>query len=245
MRYLGLALYAEGKSDYLFLGPLLLRLCEQLCDQWADEPIEIGSVVGIDADHRTPARKPDREDRIIEAIKKVPEASILFVHSDAGNDRSKAIENCIEPARRLLSEKAGDPDRLKRRIVAVVPVRESEAWILSDGDAWRKATGSTLGNEDLPFPLKPQEVERIADPKSVLNQTLDIIDNRRGRRRIQAADYFTIVGQAINLEKLGRIPAFRALSEELIGALRDLRFLPQSEGRQIKAPASLPPPPKL
>ena len=31
MHYLGLALYAEGPTDYYFLRPLLPRLCEDIC----------------------------------------------------------------------------------------------------------------------------------------------------------------------------------------------------------------------
>ena len=31
MHYLGLALYAEGRTDDRFLGPVLRRLCEEVC----------------------------------------------------------------------------------------------------------------------------------------------------------------------------------------------------------------------
>lgn len=37
MHYLGLALYAEGATDYYFLRPLLLRLCEDICTQEASQ----------------------------------------------------------------------------------------------------------------------------------------------------------------------------------------------------------------
>ena len=45
MQYLGLALYAEGSTDYQFLCPLLLRLCESACAQ-ATQPVEIGGGAG-------------------------------------------------------------------------------------------------------------------------------------------------------------------------------------------------------
>ena len=38
MQYLGLALYAEGKTDYRFLRPLLLRLCLSACGR-AVQPV--------------------------------------------------------------------------------------------------------------------------------------------------------------------------------------------------------------
>ncbi len=41
MHYLGLALYAEGRTDYYFLCPLLQRLCEDICAQEANQLVEI------------------------------------------------------------------------------------------------------------------------------------------------------------------------------------------------------------
>lgn len=45
MHYLGLALYAEGPTDYYFLRPLLLRLCEEICLNEANQSVEFGEEV--------------------------------------------------------------------------------------------------------------------------------------------------------------------------------------------------------
>ena len=43
MKYLGLALYAEGPTDHEFLSPLLLRVCEDLALR-SGQPIELSKV---------------------------------------------------------------------------------------------------------------------------------------------------------------------------------------------------------
>ena len=49
MRYLGLALYAEGPTDYRFLSSLLRRLVESLCARLASDIIEVSEVLPLDA----------------------------------------------------------------------------------------------------------------------------------------------------------------------------------------------------
>ncbi len=46
MRYLGLALFAEGPTDYRFLPPVLRRTTEELCLN-ARTTVEIGDVLNL------------------------------------------------------------------------------------------------------------------------------------------------------------------------------------------------------
>ncbi len=41
MHYLGIALYAEGPTDYYFLRPLLQRLCEDICLRESPHSVEV------------------------------------------------------------------------------------------------------------------------------------------------------------------------------------------------------------
>jgi hypothetical protein len=47
MRYLGLALFAEGPTDYRFLPPVLRRATEDLCLRLARSTIEVQEVLGL------------------------------------------------------------------------------------------------------------------------------------------------------------------------------------------------------
>ncbi len=143
MAYLGLALFAEGPTDHRFLRPLLRRMCENVCVNYAKTNVEIGDILDI----HTPARVKDekRDIRVLEAAKDALHAwHILFVHTDGAGNPDRALAERIEPAiRRIIDEMGGD----KRRGVAVVPVRETEAWCLVDGAALRKAIGVTHKDE--------------------------------------------------------------------------------------------------
>src|SRR5436309_6511041 len=147
MRYLGLALYAEGPTDYRFLPSILLRLTNDLCLRGASEVVEVSDVQALDTPEEH--READRATRILEAARSVRGAfSILFVHADGGGDPEAAFQERVEPAARRIHEntKGGE------RVVAVVPVRETEAWALTDGDALRGAFGSTLADSTFGLP---------------------------------------------------------------------------------------------
>src|SRR5437660_8192480 len=103
MRYLGLALFAEGVSDHRFLSPILRRTCEEICLQQAVEPVEIGGVHEL---HSPPDFKEhNRASRIHEAARRAADAfHILFVHADGQGDPSAAREERIEPAARRMAE---------------------------------------------------------------------------------------------------------------------------------------------
>lgn len=97
MRYLGLALYAEGPTDYYFLSPVLLRLCEALCLRDATESIEIGPMMALD--DRVQDRHLSREERIEAAALEARNAwNIVFVHTDGESDPERAASERVAPA---------------------------------------------------------------------------------------------------------------------------------------------------
>ena len=85
MRTLGLALYAEGRTDYYFLLPLLQRLCEDICLREARVDVDVSAVLGLD--HPAALNEASREDRITEAARLARESwNILFIHADGAGD---------------------------------------------------------------------------------------------------------------------------------------------------------------
>ncbi|WP_435008490.1 DUF4276 family protein [Tundrisphaera lichenicola] len=219
MRYLGLALYAEGPTDYWFLLPILRRLADDLCLREAIDQVQIGDVVPVDAPKKD--RPPDRAARILAAVESVDGAfDILFVHTDGANDPKRARLEKVQPAIELLKRQS---PRWADGTVAVVPVRETEAWALSDGDALRTALGSRLPDDQLGLPAKTAEVESLPDPKRSLDQAYL---NAVGRRRPPRNGILAILAEQIRLEGLRNVPSFQNFEEDLRRALRDLRFIP-------------------
>lgn len=222
MRYLGTALFAEGPTDHAFLHPLLRRLCEHLCASYGTAPVEIGDVLEIDA--LVPGRNDDLAKRIVEAARISSNAwNILFIHQDAGGDAEAARRDRVDPGCALIAEELSVQSA---RTVAVVPIRETEAWTIADGDALRQVFGTNLSNDALGLPSTPLDVERIADPKQVLEVAYgEAQKGRRSRRRRKASALLEPIGEAVRLDVLARVPAFAALQQELELALEALRYI--------------------
>lgn len=220
MRYLGLALYAEGPTDYYFLKPLLRRLCEELCARRGEGRLEIGDILELD----DPAERRDesREERITAAASNARDAwHILFIHADGASQSIRARDDQVDPAIRRLAAELG----AGHGSVAVIPVRETEAWLLADGNALRQAFGTCRTDADLGIPINSREVERIADPKQVLDAVCAMATNRRRGRQKKASAYFEIIGELVSMAELEKVPAFKIMHDELSGALWRLGFI--------------------
>lgn len=226
MGYLGLALFAEGKTDHRYFKPLLQRLCVDLCAKYSNAVMEVGDVFEI----HSPAelKNESREIRILEAAKEARDAwDILFIHSDGAGSPERVRKQQVNPACRAIR------DELKGhsgRRVAVIPVRETEAWCLADGNALRKAFGSQKSDNELQLPGHARDVEKIYDPKKELDQVYhrSVASNRGGRPRKSASGYLDQIGEFASLEKLCMVPAFYELKVELSQALLELRYIERS-----------------
>ncbi|MFT3757897.1 hypothetical protein [Thauera sp.] len=224
MHYLGLALYAEGRTDDRFLGPVLRRLCGEVC---AASPylVEFNDEVLIlpDAPRLKHAR---RDERIVGAARQAKGAwSILFVHADADGDAVKARHERVQPAL----------DRLRTEFdescqgVAVIPVQAVEAWMLCDGDALRKVFGTTLDDSSLGLPSSFRALERLAEPKQCLEASFRASHAGGRRKRPHGVhERMSALGEQVALNCLRQLTAFQSLEAELKQALRALRILEET-----------------
>ncbi|TXI95053.1 MAG: DUF4276 family protein [Aquabacterium sp.] len=219
MQYLGLALYAEGPTDYYFLRPLLQRLCEDLCVREALGPVDVSEVLSLD--HPGQVDDAPRDQRILAAAMQAQGPwQILFIHADGANDPQRAHQEQVAPSLNLLREGFAQVGVG----VAVVPIRETEAWAVVDGDAIRSTFGTGLSDDDLGVQAA-RLVEMLADPKSVL-QTAFIATQPTGRRRRQGhSPYLHTLGEEVSLDRLRELSAFKRLESDLKAALRQLRIL--------------------
>jgi hypothetical protein len=158
-------LVGEGPSDEGLIPHL-----ENLC-------IELGAseVTGISPDFQR-LGKPFRRttlDRLQAALRLEPTANLLFVHRDADSLDSAARYEEIRDA--------VDQCRVRKPYVPVVPVQETEAWLLLDEAAIRTVAGHPKGKRPLDLP-RPRHVESIADPKEKLKLALIQASELSGRR---------------------------------------------------------------
>lgn len=221
MRYLGLALYAEGPTDYRFLSPLLSRLCEDVCLHRSDQQVDLGPMLELD-DPRGMKQSP-RGERIARAAQNAAGSwNVLFVHGDGDGDPAAAVRERIAPALALVRD-AGLP---RTEGIAVVPVRETEAWTLVDGDALRDVFGASLDDAALGLPATGPAVESVPDPKEALRSAFAATrpGGRRARAGTGVSTLLNALGERVSLPRLRAVPSFRAVENDLIAALGRLRI---------------------
>jgi Domain of unknown function (DUF4276) len=210
MIYIRAGVYAEGPTDYDFLLPLLDRLLDSLAASLFSGAYEVGSTAGIDAPR---VAGGGRAERIAAAVDDWWGACTLFViHSDGAGDPASARENCVEPGVEAARSKRAE---LPLLVAACIPVREIEAWMLVDPEAFRTILGE--GSEQ----ACPADPEREIDPKATLRRILKEGGVRRPPERLYA-----FFGERVRLDALRSLPAFQVFEREIVTALRALAGAP-------------------
>lgn len=162
-------------------------------------------------------RRPPRSlgERIAVALDLYP-CELLFVHRDA--ERMERAQR-VDEIRAALSAVHSAPP-----VVCVVPVRMQEAWLLFDEVALRRAAGCPNGKMPLALPSL-ERVEQESNPKAILHALLRQASGLQGRRAKQIRPHVQVHRLAEIMDDfspLRALPAFRALEEELAGALERL-----------------------
>jgi hypothetical protein len=184
-------LIAEDSSDIAFLLPVLQAQLERIGwdAQFASEQIYVPEITSVRSAESVAAT----------AAGLLEFSDLVFVHHDLRE--AAKIDRLRERAR------AGN------RVVGIIPVRETEAWVLAAACAASRVAE---------FDAKPPEkgfkwVERISDPKAELR--------RRYRGKRSAEEFFTLIAERADLAKLAEVPAYQSFLQDLTKALKELSFL--------------------
>ena len=221
MLYLGLGLFAEGRTDHRFLPEVLLKSAVDLCSRGTRSEVEIGPVQVLT--YPAEYRGQDRPTQMVAAVREAWPGGmdVLLVHVDGAGDPDAAWENNARPGVELIE---GELGLEQRRVVPVIPVRETVAWGLADGDALRTVFGTSLTNAQLGLPSHVRQVEALADPKQTLEEAYrQVLGRARPKRR--AADFLDALGLQTSLVRLRQVPSFRRMEYHLQRTLLDLHFL--------------------
>lgn len=141
---------------------------------------------------------------------------LLFIHRDAESEKpQKRYDEIIQAA-------ASPSESSERRpFVCIVPVRMTEAWLLFNENAIRRAAGNPNGVLNLKLP-DIKRVEQVKDPKTVLFTAFRTASELNARRlkklnvhqcRLRVAELIT------DFSPLRQLDAFKRLEED-IGKVR-------------------------
>lgn len=155
-----------------------------------------------------------------------PAVDLVFLHRDSDSPDPEPRHHEI---RRAVGEVANCPPA-----VPVVPVQETEAWLLLDEMQIRKAAANPNGAITLELP-PPEEVETITDPKESLFEVLCLASELSGRKLRRFRRNLTKCRRRL-LEELGcggsvsRVPSWQRLRADLQEALIQLRAAADGHG---------------
>ena len=137
------------------------------------------------------------------------ESDLLFIHRDAERESMESRLTEIRDA--LLAAGSICP------AICIVPVRMSEAWLLVDEVAIRKAADKPNGRAALSLPALDR-IEQLPDPKAILLEALRTASEARGRRLAkfgEASRRHRIAELIADPSVLRRLSAFNRLEQEL------------------------------
>lgn len=126
----------------------------------------------------------DLSQRMRKALELYP-CDLLFVHRDGEGEPFSNRQLEIERAKLALGG--------GQLVVEVIPVRMMETWLLIDAQAIKTAAGNPNAHHNVVLP-KPNTLEKIPDPKAILQDHLRRASGLKGRQ----LDKFN-VGRAIHL----------------------------------------------
>lgn len=196
MPSISLTLVADGSSDRV-----LLPLIEALMDQHCPVPFVSRFADGLPPDARTTS------ERMKAALRLYP-CDLLFVHRDAESSDAPTRE---EEIRRGVEGITPPPS-----LICVIPVRMTEAWLLTSETAIRAAVGNPNGSVDLNLP--PVAKLESVDAKEVLFRALEAAKDLGTRRtsKFRPDAYRHRVAELFQeTDSLRRLPSFRHLEAQV------------------------------
>lgn len=153
------------------------------------------------------------------ALRLEPDVDFAFLHRDADSRDPQPRHDEIYQAIQEVSTNL--------RYVAVVPVQETEAWLLLDEPEIRMVAENPNGRTCLSIPA-PNTVENIADPKTRLTETILDASEQRGRRRDRIRKKLpqkrTLLIRRLNAEGLVQeVPAWSRMFFDLKSLIHELK----------------------
>ncbi len=213
--YVSFAIYCEGESDFAYLSVLIPKVINHLILKHGTRNVDVPEEPTV----RLGRSKRSVEDVAKEACNMQSSFQILFIHADTGGTALAA---------NIASRSSSYCERVfalcqwpKEQCVIISPKHEIEAWVLSDFSAISQSLGYQGSASSLRLPTAPAEIERIRDPKDLLNTAIKLA---RGRRRKDAATalYPSIAGRQ-NIDSLRAMSSFSKFEEKLKTALAHIR----------------------
>ncbi len=193
----------EGVRDYGFLRPIVTKTLQKFLPHVDIFPHDLEPPNGT------------QKEKLGWILSQGYQLTIIHLDAD-GRDYEKALEERFNMVYALDEKEA-------ERIVPVVPVKNTDAWMLVDFDAFKKVIGTNATKSDLGFPERPHQVETLPDPKLTFENA--VRDARSGRRRkLSPEKVYIPLASKIEIALLEQVPAYQVFQRRLENSLQKLHL---------------------
>ncbi len=213
-------LIAEGATDHRFLKPIVEK-------SLVDIAFDCQGQVDIEVRVIECAKGTTFTDYVSNAAQKGHQEygiSILIVHSDADNHNAEnTYHNKILPAKDKL-EQQSDETHCKR-MAALVPIYETEAWMLADKALLIKQIRTDKSESELNINGNP---ETFNNPKERIEEAIRIGRSdlpRKIRNALSISELYDYLGGAIQIEKLRAFSSYQDFENNIRQELAKLNYL--------------------
>ena len=205
-------LICEGQSDEALIPHLRSLL------------VNCGAIeaTGVAPDFRRLPKSVPRsvESKVRTAVQLEKHIDLLFIHRDADSRNP-------EPRYSEISIGVTNA-RYSGRWIGVIPVQETEAWLLLDEMAIRRVSGKPNGRVELNLPV-PNHVETVLNPKERLSEELLRASESTGRRRaLKKKKLSSLRGQLLTQLKIGgslnSVPSWIRLKDDIIRYIQEQAY---------------------
>lgn len=210
----------EGNTDKRFLSEIIFNTFTDVAMD-CPKDINIEDLVWIKVEKRPFV------DMMVEASGEAARTglSIFCIHADADKKSlSEVMRDKFLPLYRKLEHES---DQVYcKTIVTVIPITETEAWMLADKELLKEKINAKDKTEvELGIEKHP---ESYTDPKMVIMNAIRIAQQGKTKRRrkdLSIADLYEELGQAIPIAKLRTIPSFCDFERSVRDAFKSLGYL--------------------
>ncbi|MBC7448183.1 MAG: DUF4276 family protein [Hymenobacteraceae bacterium] len=226
----------EGTTDRRFLLPIILRTFRQIEAECADLELQVYEQDESDVELLSGTGRTLHQFVQDAAVKGAYAGSraVLCIHADADAADDQVRRNQLKAAfaevvQQTATESAdaftavvGSDPPVCHRLVALVPVYKTEAWLLADKDLLRAVLNTKLTVAELGLDYPPEARSSV---KADVAEALRRAHQHAGGRPMKQSELYAALGPRLSLDKLAVLDSYQKFQEAVRAAFRQLGYL--------------------
>jgi hypothetical protein len=214
-----LSFLGEGTTDHRFLPNITERLIQEcLLEQNKEATIQWLPITKFGN---------NAVEIIVNAARQSNYCTALILHSDSDNRNPDFAYNTkIKPgidAIHLIDE------YICKNVIVVIPITETEAWMLVDKELLKEEMNTNLSNHKLRLDYPLKNIERIADPKRRISDAIEVhhknLNRKRRKNAVKISELYEPISRQVELTKLEVLNAYLKFKENVINSLKEANVL--------------------